>query len=62
MCQHVVLSDDLAANLSDSVHSIQHRSETSVSKFFAPPVFCAAVVKITAMQMQALGVSIKTFQ
>ena len=57
VCQHVVLSDDIAGNMSDSVHSVQHRSDTVASKFLAPHSFCSAVVKLTAMQMQALGVS-----
>ena len=44
-------------SLGDSIHSVQHgRSDGEKTKITAPPSFNAAVVKLTAMQMQAQGV------
>jgi len=40
----------------DSIHSVQH-SDGIQAKIGAPPRFSSAVIKLTAMQMQALGVS-----
>ena len=38
-----------------------HRSDPATVYQITPPAFCSAVVKLVAMQMQALGVSLLLF-
>ncbi|CAH1781834.1 unnamed protein product, partial [Owenia fusiformis] len=57
---HIVLADASGLELSGSSHDVHHRSSrvetnVSVATVPTPQAFCSAVVKLTAMQMQALG-------
>ena len=57
MCLNIILSDDGGLlNVDGPLPNLNPRtSDTSAPRSSPPPVFCAAVIKLTAMQMQALG-------
>lgn len=54
----IVLAGPGAPVLPDTTSGIHgsHRSEYGTVFHIVPPTFCSAVVKLVAMQMQALGV------
>ena len=55
MCLNIILSDEAGAGLRDM---LQGRTDfVGQLRTVAPPVFCSAVIKMMAIQMQALGVS-----
>ena len=58
-CLNIVLSED-SGTLSDSgsVPSVVHKTDSFTFKAFAPPKFCSATIKLTALQMHALKVCV----
>ncbi|XP_074657337.1 protein unc-80 homolog [Tubulanus polymorphus] len=59
MCLNIILSDVGAVSINDSLHNVTHSNNCNdlllSQQLEAPPRFCSAVVKLMAMQMQALG-------
>lgn len=59
MCLKILIGDPIALGGGDeSSNSVAHSAPTTVLSSFSPPQnFCSAVVKLTCLLMQALGVS-----
>ena len=57
---NVILADEPSTShvgMGDTLQVPLPTSHMHSNRIIAPPDFCSAVVKLTAMQMQALGVS-----
>lgn len=55
VCLNIILSDDGGVLNVDGPSLNTRTSDTTPPRIAVPPVFCAIVIKLTAMQMQALG-------
>lgn len=56
VCMNILLSDETLIHVGEPANVSLQRHDSIQPKNVAPPRFCSAVIKLAAMQMQALGV------
>lgn len=57
-CISIILADESSSIPANEISSNASKMD-SFPRIITPPYFCSAAIKLTAMQMQALGVSLQ---